>query len=168
MARQVAKKTLKIDPVLVGLGRAIEVRIGGANPCVIKWTTKDKVMLYSSNNGKRLFCIRTTPKAITQQKLSDEISAKRAAVSKAVDLYSDWTDFDDANGCLIATPRGSFHRLGNCAAILYASNKWTGTTKHYVHDFKKCPTVWANNKTAPTVVLLSGGQINVRPEGITG
>lgn len=165
------KKSLKIDPVLCGLGRAIEVRVeafDNGNPVFFKWTTKDKMELYSSANGKKLFCLKTEKMDCTKDQIAQRIEQNKSAVSDSVELYEKWHDFDEANGCIIKQPRGFLFNIGRATEILYASDKWTGKIKHYIHDFKKTPLVWVNNKTAPTVLILSGGKISVKKEGITG
>lgn len=159
------KKALKLPPVLCGLGRAISVVCGDTT---YKWTTKDKVALFSSTNGKKLFCLKVIKEKTVKDDITQKIEENRTEVDAGIKLYSKWHEFDAASGDLIKTPRGFLFQIDRATSIVYASDKWSGKIEHYIHKFKTAPIVWVNNKTAPTVLILTGGRINVKKEGITG
>lgn len=164
MAKQI-KKALKLPPVLCGLGRPIRVECGDV---VYKWTTKDKVQLYSAPNGKSLYCLKVVKQKTDKADFERRIEKNRSAIDESVKLYQKWHEFDAATGDVMKPPRGFLFNVGRATAILYASDKWTGKIKHFIHEFKTPPVVWVNSKTAPTVLILTGGKINVKSDGITG
>lgn len=159
------KKPLKLPKVLCGLGRAISVECGDTK---YKWTTKDKVQLYSSTNGKTLYCLKVVKLKTDKTDFTRRIEQNQTAVNAGVKLYEKWHEFDAATGDVMKTPRGFLFNIGRATSLVYASDKWSGKVKHYIHEFKSTPIVWVNNKTAPTVLILTGGRINVKKEGITG
>lgn len=163
------KKPLKLPAVLCGLGRAMEVSVtDGDQKYVFRWTTKHQVQLYSSVNGNTLYCVKTVKKDIDQKSFSSRVESAKPSVAKGIKLYEKWHDWDASNGCVIDHPRGFLFDCGRADQIVYASDKWSGRTKHYYHDFQTPPKVWVNSKTAPTVLILTGGKIQVKKEGITG
>lgn len=162
---KLTKKSLRLPTVLCGLGRTLEVI---CDDITYRWPAKDKCKLYSSITGKELYSLCLSDSSITESDFADRVSKNKADVHKGLNLYKKWHDFESANGSVTKPPRGFLFFVGRATAIKYASDKWTGRTKHFIHDFTKCPKVWVNNKTAPTVLVLSGGKIAVKKEGITG
>jgi len=156
---------MKVDPVLCCLGRTLEIHIGETG---YRFTTADKALLYSTPQGNKLWCISGIEVPTTKDQIQQRIAKHSAAVDKSVKLYQRWHEFDAAKGCIIKPPRGFLYKVGRCTAIKYASDKWSGRTNHYIHHFKKPPICWVNHKSAPRVVLLTGGAIRVRKDGIIG
>lgn len=159
------KKPLKIDPVLVCLGQALEVRIGDI---LYKWKVKEKMGLYSSVDGKKLFILQMAPKKITPAEFMAKIDSNQAKVDKAVALYERWHEYEPVSGSILVPPRGFLFDVGRATSILYNSDKWTGKKTRYVHEFKQPPIGWVNSKKAPKALVLTGGNIRVKAEGITG
>jgi len=159
-------RPIKIPPVLCCIGRVGEV---GTQDSVYKFMVQDLVCLYSPPSGKQLYCLKTD-----REKKSSPADFKRAVethrdqVSKAMKLYKRWHDFDPVSGSLAKSPRGFLYQAGRAAYIIYNSDKWTGRSTNYIHDFVTPPILWVNKKTKPTLLILTGGQIAVKKEGITG
>ena len=159
------KKPLKIDPVLICLGQALQVRIGDA---VYKWKVKDKMGLYSSVDGKKLFIIQTAPKKITPAEFLAKVDSNQAKVDKGIALYERWHECEPVSGSIMVPPKGFLFHVGRVASLLYSSDKWTSKKTRYIHDFKQKPIGWVNSKKAPKALVLTGGKIQVKADGITG
>ena len=159
------KRALKIDSVLVCLGRAVEMIADGKR---YKWTIKDGMNLYSPPGGKKLFILNTQKKPISGAKFRAEIAETGGRFEKGLALYKEWHECEPASGSLMTPPRGFLFSAGRVESLEYNSTKYTGRKTNYIHTFKSCPLVWVNNKKAPKVLVLTGGKIRVKNEGITG
>jgi hypothetical protein len=158
-------KPLKIHPALICLGELLEIHIDNF---VYKWAIKDGMRLYSSPLGKKLYALNAKPKASTDAHMKKIVSRHRLKVNQGLALYEKWHDFEAASASVIDVPRGNVSQIGRCSQILYRSDKWTGKPTRYYHDFKTPPLVWATSKNAPRALILTGGKIRVKAEGITG
>jgi hypothetical protein len=158
-----AKKALKLPGVLITLGRAVEVKGRAVH---YTWPAKDKVMLCAATNGKTLYCVSAKNK--TKKNFATLYDARIDQIERGCDLYELWSDFEARSGSVVKPPRGFLFNVDRCESIIYASDKWTGRTQKYIHEFDDPPIVWVNNKTRPTVLVLSGGNIKTTKEGITG
>jgi hypothetical protein len=177
------KRSLKIDPVLVCLGYAVKLCYTVKVPHAmygpkskkfyeeqreIKWKKKDGYELFSDSKGKKLWIIKAKRKTVGEEQFLKSVSKKRTTVDKALNLYTDWHETDPITGSVLDPPKGFLFELGRCESITYSSNKYTGRQQRYIHEFKTPPIVWGNNKRSPKVILLTGGKIAVKNEGITG
>lgn len=158
-------KPIKIPPVLCCIGQAVEVETDTGK---FKFKIKDRVMLYTTTNGKKLFCLKSSSKISSKSDFENAVKNKQDQVSDAMDLYNQWHDFEAVSGSLVSAPRGFLFEAGRANHIIYSSDKWGGKKRKYIHEFKKPPKVWANKKTDPTLLVLTGGKIAVKKEGITG
>lgn len=156
---------LKIPSVLICLGQLLELHIGAV---VYKWTIKDGMNLYSTPAGQKLYALKAKPKATASTHVRTMVSKNMTKVNQGLKLYEKWHDFDAAGGSVIDVPKGNISQIGRCSMILYRSDKWSGRQTRYYHDFKTPPLVWATSKTAPRALILTGGKIRVKAEGITG
>jgi hypothetical protein len=52
--------------------------------------------------------------------------------------------------------------------IVYASNKWDGKMREYIHKFRAAPRAYTDSRENPSFIKLSGANIRVRSVGITG
>lgn len=159
------KKALKLPNVLVHLGNVVEVKGDNVH---YQWSQKDGVGLYSNPKGMTLYCLKTAKKQASKDDFLSVVESNREQVDSAVSLYESWHDFEPLTGSLMPRPKGFLYRVDRVHAIVYQSDKWTGKTTSYIHEFRSKPILWVNNKTRPSVAILSGGQIQVRKEGITG
>jgi hypothetical protein len=166
MARSKIKpKAIKLPKVLIQLGRAVEVR---TDERVFKWTAKSGCNLWCSATGKTLYCLVTTVKDFSKADLERAVQRSQDTVDAGMKLYEKWSEFDPCSGSLGTPPRGFLHHQGRAQSIIYSSDKWVGTVRKYIHEFKKPPVVWANKKSEPTLLVLSGGHIRVEKRGIVG
>lgn len=159
------KKSLKLPPVLATLGRAVEVK---GQHVHFSFPAKDNVVLLAAPNGKTLYCIQIEKKATTGAEFLDIWEKHKTEAEKGAALYEKWNDFEVQSGSVIKKPRGFLWQVDRCHMIVYESDKWSGKKHKYIHEFKHPPLMWVNKKTAPTVLVLSGGKIRTTERGITG
>lgn len=161
----VKKIALKIPKVLVNLGRAIEVK---GEHIHFYFSKKDHVDLFSTPDGKTLFCIKIRNKKFTKNQFEEIWKKYETKANEGVKLYEKWNDFESKSGTMIDSPRGFLFQIDRCKSIVYESDKWGNKKNKYIHEFKKPPLMWVNKKTAPSVLKLSGGAIRTTARGITG
>lgn len=104
----------------------------------------------------------------TNPSIDDVLADRKNQVEQGIGLYQDWAEFDPKRGELWKPPRGFLWEVDRAQHIVYESDKWTGKNQQYIHSFDHPPIMWVNNKTTPSVLVLSGGKIEVRNEGIVG
>lgn len=159
------KRAIKLPPVLATLGRAIEVE---GIELRYKFLKRDNVDLYATPDGKTLYCLQAKKKRATFDEFSRAWERNKDKAEQGVGLYERWNDFDVSAGTLATAPRGFFFQVDRCKSIIYESPKWEGSNNKYIHEFKTPPLMWVNKKSAPTVLMLSGGKIRTTSRGITG
>lgn len=158
-------KPIKIPSVLCCIGQALEV-LGEKQK--YKFKVKDRVFLYTDTAGKKLYCLKTVEKKAKKSDFDRAIEKKHSQVSEAMKLYKNWHDFDAVSGSLASPPRGFLFDVDRAVHIIYNSDKWVGRNRKYIHEFKTPPKIWVNKKTEPTLLVMTGGKIAVKKEGITG
>lgn len=152
--------------VLIQLGRAVSVAC--ENGTEIKWSTRSKCLLYSSVSGRALYCFVSKPKPSSVSDFEKAVYVKMDKVRRGMQLYSKWSEFEPTSGELTTPPKGFLLCLGRARSIVYNSDKWVSRARSYIHTFANMPKTWVNKKTNPTLLVLTGGAIRVRKEGITG
>lgn len=165
MAKSKVKKAIKLPDVLICLGRAVSVT--GAEMS-FKWPIKAKCQLFCSTTGATLYCLVATAKPSNKADFEKALKNKHDQVATGMKLYESWHDFDPASGSLVRAPRGFLFNVDRAVSIVYASDKWVGRMRSYIHTFKTPPKVWVNRKADPTLLVMTGGRIRVTKEGITG
>lgn len=148
--------TEKIPKTLIFLGLAIELIT--TNEKYI-WKKKDKCDLFANENGTKLYILKMTQ---TEKQIS-EINISK----KAKKLFERWShnDVDKIDVMKLSNP--DLNKNGRAKYIVYASDKFDGKMRQYIHVFKRPPIVWAQ-KTDSTAVVLTGGRIRITSGGITG
>jgi hypothetical protein len=159
------KRAIKLPPVLATLGRVIEV---DGLEVRYKFLKKDNVGLYATPDGKTLYCLKANKKRATFEEFTQIWERNKTKAEQGVRLFEEWNDFDSKAGSLATSPRGFFFLVDRCRSIIYESPKWEGRNNKYIHDFKTPSLMWVNKKSAPTVLMLSGGKIRTTSRGITG
>lgn len=151
--------------VLICLGQALELHCG---EFVYKWSIRDNMRLYSTPTGQKLYLLKAKPKKSSEEQIRSAAQRNLRHVEQGLKLYEDWHDAEAAGGSLLDIPKSNVIQLGRCSMILYRSDKWTGKQTRYYHEFKTPPLLWATSKSAPIALILSGGKIRIKKEGITG
>lgn len=157
---------LKIPEVLVYLGRAVELR---CKTWEYSWTKKDNFGLYANHTGTQLF-IFPKPKSASKRK-SDLYDAFERHGKKAENgqlLFETFTAFDPLNSHLAKISEKKLTKTDKCMAIVYASDKWDGKEKSYIHEFDTPAQVLTDKEKKPSIVALIGGKMSITPEGIVG
>lgn len=103
-----------------------------------------------------------------------ELVAVRGAdagkVSKALSLFRSWTDREAGAVDVAEVPDGTpavLVKLGELSGIVYRSDKWVGRTREYMHETRRPrPSLCATPDGRRLVIL--GGAVRVRPEGLVG
>lgn len=156
------QKAIKLPKVLIFLGYVNEIK--GENVHYY-FPEKSKVLLATDSGGKRLFAIGKVKK----KQIKEEIGEKyEKQLSTGVKIFQKWHDFDPSQVEKISVSPGFLFRVDRCSAIVYTSDKWEGKKNKYLHEFKTRPLMKANNKTKPSLLVLTGGKIRVTEKGITG
>lgn len=169
MAKQKVKtkRPIKLPPVLIQLGRVISVT---GMDAVFKFTASSKTLLWCPPSGSSLYCFPKLwiAKPSTGQDFKKAVDSRWDETKAGVNLYQRWSEFEPASGSLGKPPRGFLFKVDRAQSIVYSSDKWVGRNRNYIHEFTSLPIVWANRKTDPTLLVLTGGRIKVQKRGITG
>lgn len=159
-------KPIKLPKVLVCIGQCNEIKTDDG---VYNFRIKDKVMLFSTTNGKTLYCMAYKALKTSNDEFKTRVQSNQSQVSTGMNLYEKWHEFEPVSGSVCKPPKGFLFDAGRCVHIIYTSDKWVGKKRKYIHTFKSKPKCWVNKKsTAPTLLALTGGKIRVRKDGITG
>lgn len=151
-------KGVQIPRLLVNLGKAKSLLLTDSSK--IRWKSA-KFRLFATPSGKRLFVIKSEVISNVDLDLDDK------AVRGGVYLYANFKDFEPGRGSYIpSNGLENAKKIGRCGSIIYNSDKWTGRATSYIHEFKVPPIIWYDKKTESCA--LTGGNINVTAEGITG
>lgn len=57
---------------------------------------------------------------------------------------------------------------GRVVSITYSSSAWGEGKQRYVHEFRRHPTLWADNIKSPSILKIGGGKLSVKSDGIHG
>ncbi len=166
MAKKIEKRPIKMPDVLIQLGSAVSVECADGNKIV--WPAKKGCLLYSTVSGRALYCLVSKKTVSSKADFDSAVYVKMDEVRRGMQLYSKWSEFESTSGSLAKRPKGFLTCLGRAKSIVYNSNKWVSRSRSYIHTFENMPKVWANKKTNPTLLVLTGGKIHVEKEGITG
>ncbi len=112
--------------------------------------------------------IGTNPRR--KRRRSNPALPTRAQLEQGVELFRKWSGFDagsiDRRRVPAGTPR-VLVKLGDLVAIGYRSDKWGGKKRDYIHETKRPhPSLFATPDGRRLVIL--GGAVRVRPEGLVG
>ena len=160
------KRPIKIPPVLICLGHTIELT--GQEQIHYRWR-KTETKLYCTPNGKTLICwTHGKPRSTSEQNFKRAVSENRPNVSLGIKTYEKWHDFSACSGSLEKSPRGFLYLAGRTESIVYASDKWVGKVRSYIHEFTHPPKMWVNKDRDPSLVVMTGGKIRITKRGIEG
>jgi hypothetical protein len=86
-------------------------------------------------------------------------------VKRAAKLFESWSGLE-AGTVNEGRPRlgPTVERLGRIKSIGYRSNKWTGKSQDYQHEYESAPVLVRSGE----VYRVSGGKQRVTPRGIVG
>ena len=150
---------MEIPSTLILLGEPIEVLLGTEMDSANAWTfQKNKFYFATDTNGVELWIL---PKPKTKR-ITKKVSVKSAQLFRR---FSGWHP-DKAWLCEVSefTPKA----FGNCLAIAYRSNKWSGRKVSYIHTFESDMAVKVDDKKNPGVWRITGAKLKVEARGITG
>lgn len=154
--KNVSKTTRKprIPSLLVDLATAKSIELEGGQE--IKFRGNDW-SLSANRNGNELWILSRKGRKV---KTTDE---------KGELLYEKFTGFEaDEFGKLVKISPKNMVAIGRAMAITYRSDKFSTKSSDYIHTFSKYPQVSVDSPRQPRVVVLRGGNIRVKSEGITG
>jgi hypothetical protein len=147
-----------VPAFLVDLATPISIDLEGGD--VLKFPASGNFSLGATRSGNELWII--------SKKGAKNV---RATDDKGEKLYEDFTGFEhDEVGKLVRISPKEMKKIGRAMSIVYRSDKFSkaGDYSDYVHPFSHYPTVSVDNVKRPSIVVLRGGRIKVRKEGITG
>jgi hypothetical protein len=87
---------------------------------------------------------------------------------RAEQLYLDWSGFEPVTFVAKIPSSKKLSLIGRAESIIYRSDKWSGQTQRYIHDFKNPPLAWGDGPNKPQLILLTGGRVRVTERGIVG
>lgn len=167
--------SVKIPPVVSILGKAIELkaRLNNGDEVLFAWPTRKNksgrpAYLTSNARGTALYIL-----PIVHLKKSRRDTALQnvdeKALSKAGQLYENFTDLEMDVPIVLAMPSNPLKRDGRALHIVYESDKWTRKDTDYIHTFKQEPILHLGGSVKnPKIIALTGGRIRVQPRGIIG
>lgn len=92
------------------------------------------------------------------------------AFADAVEVFGDFHDFDAGAVEVREVPDDTppvLARLGELRGVIYRSDKWVGHERDYIHETEApFPELFATPDGERLVIL--GGAVRVRPEGLVG
>jgi hypothetical protein len=175
--KQIAKNpAINIPKTVVILGAALDMEV----------RTKKQILLYSWNSphqrgkrhakkieafvcsntlGNELYILPNTTKHVKPDRLIPLVERHRDAPD-AARLFQRWADFPAHAAAVIEVPRVSLHRIGTACALSYYSDKWTGKTRAYIHNFSLEPEIYACDKSK--IFTIFSKRIRVTKDGIKG
>lgn len=143
------------------LGKAISIQVQSGDE-IYEYAFKRKHIFVSDGAGKRIWIFPVQKTGKTSKKPS------QSTMLRVADRYSDFTDFDPNSVEQHKVTESKLKPVGRLLSIVYESNKWTGKSGRYIHDFKTPPLVKMDNDDDPKMIEISGGKLRIKPEGIIG
>lgn len=128
----------------------------------------DGYSLASNVSGNKLFIFKLDGDRSVSRKAVYDKTIARETIDKAVSLREVFTDYKAEHLTIGSVGTKALKTAGRVAELYYASNKWSGKTAVYVHEFDKAPVAKMDGKTFPSLVTISGGNIRVTKKGIEG
>lgn len=155
MIKRAKTRGIRLPRRVIDLGRCVEIHFVDGRI----WNTKKRrIHLCSSESGKTLWVL--------------PVSKEKASRVPHNRLYEDFTGYYVSG---IRTAFGGREKhptklisIGRVKAVVYESGKWDGKRREYIHHFRRKPTARTDNTDNPLLIKISGGNIRVKPEGITG
>lgn len=147
-----------LPSMLIDLAVPISIDLEGGE--VLKFPIRGSYAMCSNKSGTEIW--------IMSKKNSKNV---RATDDQGEKLYEKFTGFEHSEvGKMVNVYPKKMTRIGRAMSIVYRSDKFSkpGNTSDYIHAFSKYPTVSVDNTKQPTVVVIRGGKIRIKQEGITG
>lgn len=147
-----------LPSLLVDIADALSVDLEDGR--VIRFKRSENFALCSNRKGNELWIVsRQGGKTV------------HGADEPAEKLYEDFTGFEHDNKAKLIDVRPKpITRIGRAMSIQYRSDKFArpGNSSDYIHTFSVYPVVSVDDDKHPSIVVLRGGRIKVKKEGITG
>lgn len=147
-----------LPSLLVDIADALSVDLEDGR--VIKFKRSENFALCSNRKGNELWIVSRKGGKTVQG--SDEPAER---------LYEAFTGFEHDNRAKLIDVRPKpITRIGRAMSIQYRSDKFArpGNSSDYIHTFNVYPVVSVDDDKHPSIVVLRGGRIKVKKEGITG
>ena len=152
--------------VLLGAVEFLDVEDSDGELKRIKFPKKEQWGLLCNDSGTAIYLL-PTKNAETRSVPTSETTRKHGRA-----MFRKWSAFLPDNLIAFKVPDSAveLHKIGVAVAIQYASNKWTGKTISYIHDFTRAPVVYADrSKNIRAVgILATNGKTLCTARGIVG
>lgn len=163
----------KAPKIVVQHGRCVElvVDIGGDQVAKYTWpkTGKRAMWLLTDGAGKRLIVCPFNKKAVKgstfQKRLESVPSSSRA---KAFAQWMISTDQDTGVGSIVKMPERSIKKIGRAISITYYFDLKHRDGAPREHKFESSPLVKSDTFNNPTLIVISGGDLEITGAGIEG
>jgi hypothetical protein len=149
----------RLPTSLVLLGEPIEILIGTDPDTAETWTFDRGKFYFGTNGAGRELWILPKP----EKRRMTSIIPKKAA--DMFHRFAGWHP-DKAWRCEVSEFRAK--RFGNCAAVAYRSNKWSGRKVGYIHTFVHKMSISVDDLKHPGIWRITGAKLRVEARGITG
>lgn len=157
---------MNIPVVMANLGYAIDFSYVSKNGDVVTFEfpkqRKKRWKMCCNSSGTMLFLIAANTGKMSEKK----IASLSKQIKDACKMFTKWSDFEAAEASATKVTSKKIFVCGNARQIKYDSDKWTGKKQGYVHDFTSSPTVKIDDDDYPSIIIISGGKMRIRPEGI--
>lgn len=92
----------------------------------------------------------------------------REAIDAAARVFKEFHGWDAENVTEEETPdMSTLVELGDALGVLYRSDKFNGRRRRYIHEFGRAKPRLFGTADGKALVIF-GGKLDIKPEGITG
>jgi hypothetical protein len=144
---------LLVPSSLAWLGDVVDLRIEHDGR---RWRQKLSGVLLCADTTKRVLWLIPAPK----RRKTAPLAGQKAAAS----VYRSWAQLAPAEAFAVPVTEKPPRLVGLVASIGYRSDKWTGKSAVYEHDFKTPPEL----HQAGRIYRIRGDSVRVTAAGITG
>jgi hypothetical protein len=158
--------------VVVQHGRAIELVVDCGNGTIAKFSWpksgKRSMWLFTDVRGRQLMLTQFNKISVTVDEFMERFRAAGRVATDATDQWLESTGDIAERGSLVKVPEKRIGRIGRARSIAYYFDEKFRDGDPREHQFESAPLVKADNDNDPTLIVISGGQMEITRAGIEG
>jgi hypothetical protein len=158
--------------VVVQHGRCTELKIDTGDGKVTKFTWpktgKNSMWLLTDTSGRRLFIAPFNKVSCTDAAFMKRIEQAGASAISAFEQWGESTGKAAEVGSIIKVAQRRIARIGRGISIVYYFDLKHRDGDPREHIFEKPPSVRADNKSNPKIIVISSSSLEVTRAGIEG
>ena len=157
---------LEVPDEVAFLGRMLELEHSLPDGRFLRheWTPKTAPALLWDASARALY-------SFPALRVQGRVPIGRERMGAAAEAFRQWTGKEPKRTQRAKAPRVHLRRAGAGRHIVYRSNKWGATPRHwqnYLHPFGPGVEVELAPGTPPAAFLVSGGELRLTPRGLEG